>query len=96
MANTRNSSQQLANNIRVSPFRFANLRADGQARWDFTAMKDFRVTERFKFQFKAECDNAFNHPNLFAPNTTPASSLFGTVTSQDVPRVFQLNLNLSF
>ena len=92
----RNSAQQLANNIRVSPFRFSNLRADGQVRWDFTAMKDFHLTEGLKVQFKAECDNAFNHPNLFAPNNTPTSSLFGTITSQDVPRVFQLNLNVSF
>ena len=92
----RNSSQQLANNIRVSPFRFSNLRANGQSRWDFTAMKDFPITESLKVQFKAECDNALNHPNLFAPNTTPTSSLFGTITAQDVPRVFQLNLNVSF
>ena len=92
----RNGAQQLASNIRVSPFRFSNLRANGQARWDFVVYKDFPVWERLNVQVKAECDNAFNHPNLFAPNTGVTSSLFGQITSQDVPRVFQLNLNIHF
>jgi hypothetical protein len=92
----KNSAQQLASNVRYSPFRFSNLRADGQSRWDFTLSKDFPIRERLKAQFRAEVDNAWNHPNLLLPNMTPTAATFGAITGQDVPRVWQLNLNISF
>lgn len=92
----RNSAQQLANNIRVSPLRFSGIRGDGQARWDFSAIKKFRIRESVELQYRAECINAFNHPNLFAPNTNVTSSAFGTVTNQDVPRLWQMSLVLRF
>src|SRR5262249_27592534 len=81
----KNNSLSLSNNIRLSPLRFSGVRADGQARWDLSAIKNFRVTERAKLQFRAECLNAWNHPNLSTPNTTPTNTAFGTITSQDVP-----------
>lgn len=40
--------------------------------------------------------NAWNHPNLSTPNTSPTSSAFGTITGQDVPRLWQMSLNLTF
>ncbi len=92
----RNSAQQLSNNIRVSPLRFSGIRGDGQARWDFSAIKSFRVTDKVKTQFRAECINAWNHPNLSTPNTSPTSSAFGAITGQDVPRLWQMSLNLTF
>lgn len=92
----RNSAQQLANNIRVSPLRFSGIRADGQARWDFSAIKNFPIRERLKMQFRAECLNAWNHPNLSTPNTTPTNTSFGAITGQDVPRVWQMSLKLAF
>jgi len=92
----RNSDQQLGSNIRVSPLRFGGIRADGQARWDFSAIKNFRITERVKMEFRAECINARNHPNLSTPNTTPTNSNFGFITGQDVPRSWQMALKLTF
>jgi hypothetical protein len=92
----RNNNQQLANNLRVSPLRFSNIRGDGQSRWDFSAIKSFRLAEQATMQFRAECLNAWNHPNLGTPNTTPTSTAFGTITSQDVPRTWQFSLKLSF
>lgn len=71
----KNNAQQLASNIRTSPLRFSNIRADGQSRWDFSTIKNFRITERANMQFRAECLNAWNHPNLSTPNTTPTSTL---------------------
>ena len=41
----RNSAQQSASNIRVSSVRFGGIRADGQARWDFSAIKNFQISE---------------------------------------------------
>ncbi|HWQ56974.1 MAG TPA: TonB-dependent receptor [Bryobacteraceae bacterium] len=92
----RNSAQVLASNIRVSPLRFSGVRGDGQARWDFSAIKNFSLHERAKMQFRAECLNAWNHPNLFTPNTSPTSSTFGMITGQDVPRIWQLSLKMVF
>jgi hypothetical protein len=92
----RNTAQQLASNLRVSPLRFSNIRSDGQSRWDFSVIKTFAVTEQVRTQFRAECLNAWNHPNLLTPNTTPTSTAFGTITSQDVPRTWQFSLKVSF
>jgi hypothetical protein len=92
----KNNAQALGSNVRVSPLRFGGIRADGQARWDFSAIKNFRVTEKVKTQFRAECLNAWNHPNLSTPNTTPTNSSFGAITSQDVPRSWQMSLNVTF
>jgi len=92
----RNSAQQLGSNIRYSAPAFSNLRANGQARWDFSAVKAFPVKERVRFEFRAECINAWNHPNLFTPNTSPTSSTFGMITQQDVPRIWQMSLRLNY
>ncbi len=40
----------------------------GFRRLDFSTFKDFRLTERFTVQFRAEFFNIFNHPNFNAPN----------------------------
>ncbi|MBI3698299.1 MAG: hypothetical protein HY238_26115, partial [Acidobacteria bacterium] len=66
------------------------------ARWDFSAIKNFPIRERLKIQFRAECLNAWNHPNLSTPNTTPTNSSFGAITGQDVPRSWQMSLKLAF
>jgi len=92
----RNSAQALASNIRVSPLRFSGIRGDGQARWDFSLIKNLPVSERIKMQYRAECLNALNHPNLSTPNTTVTSTAFGTITGQDVPRLWQMSLTLKF
>jgi hypothetical protein len=92
----KNNAQQLASNLRVSPLRFSNIRGDGQSRWDFSVIKSFRMAEGWTTQFRAECLNAWNHPNLGTPNTTPTSTAFGTITSQDVPRSWQFSLKVSF
>jgi len=90
------SNQQLASNIRFSPWRFSNLRADGQARWDFSIFKNFLIMEKVTAQFRAEAVNALNHPNLMAPVMTPTSTTFGTITSQDATRTWVMSLKLSF
>lgn len=92
----RNSSQQLASNIVTWPLRFSGLRGDGQARWDFTALKNFQMTEKVRLQFRAECFNAWNHPNLRGVNTNPAQSAFATITAQDPPRSWQTALRFTF
>jgi Carboxypeptidase regulatory-like domain/TonB dependent receptor len=46
----------------------STTRAPGFHRLDFSAFKDFRLTERFTLQFRTEFFNIFNHPNFNAPN----------------------------
>ena len=46
----------------------STTRSPGFHRLDFSTFKDFRLTERFTLQFRAEFFNIFNHPNFNAPN----------------------------
>jgi hypothetical protein len=92
----RNSAQQLASNIRVSTLRVSGVRGPNQDRWELSAIKTFRMTEKLRTQFRAECLNALNHPNLSAPNTSVTSGSFGAITGQDPTRTWQFSLRVSF
>jgi hypothetical protein len=91
------SAQQLVNNIITFPLRFSGVRSDGQATWNFSLMKKYKVSERLSVQFRAEVYNAMNHPSFDTPNTSPTSSTFGTVTAAvSEPRNWQFALKLLF
>jgi hypothetical protein len=93
----KNSARQLASNFRFLPSRFSGVRADGPNNWDLSLLKNTRVTERTELQFRAEAINALNHPQFMAPNTTPSSTAFGTVTGEFAwPRVIQFGLKVLF
>jgi hypothetical protein len=93
----RNSQRQLASNIRTFPSRFSGVRADGPNNWDLSVIKNTRISERTQLQFRAEAINALNHPQFTAPNTTPSSTAFGTVSSEFAwPRVIQFGLKALF
>jgi hypothetical protein len=62
------------------------------SQWDFSIMKDTRLSERFKLEFRAEFYNIPNHPNFSSPNGTlcnavsaagvcTPNALFGVSTS---------------
>ena len=91
----RVSSQQLSQNIRTFPSRFGNLREAAWNNVDVSIIKDTHLTETIKLQYRAEAFNAFNHPNFNNPNTTPTSSNFGKITSQqNLPRTIQMALKV--
>jgi hypothetical protein len=91
------SSQQLANNIRTFPLRFSGIRAQGQTIWNLSLMKNYHIVERLSVQFRAEVYNVANHPVFAAPNTTPSSSAFGTITGDaSEPREWQFALKFIF
>jgi len=92
----RDTRQQLASNIRTAPLRYSNIRADSQRRWDFSARKTFRLQEKVSMIFRADTFNALNEVVLRAPNTTPTSTAFGTITAQEPPRSWQFSLQLAF
>ncbi|MDE3167689.1 MAG: TonB-dependent receptor, partial [Acidobacteriota bacterium] len=93
----RNSAQQLASNLRALSTRFSGVRAPGVEDWDISAVKNFTFREKWRLQFRAEALNALNHSNLNPPNTTPASTLFGQITSTPgYPRFIHFGLKLTY
>jgi Carboxypeptidase regulatory-like domain/TonB dependent receptor len=50
--------------------------------WDLSLFKQFKFTERYQLQFRAEFFNAFNHPNFANPSANISSpGSFGKVSS---------------
>jgi hypothetical protein len=83
--------------IRTLPTQVAHARQDGIVTLDMSAIKNNRINERFQAQLRADFFNALNHPSFSAPNLSPTSSAFGTITSQaNLPRTIQLGLRLTF
>jgi hypothetical protein len=76
--------------------QFNRFRGPGFAETDFALLKDQRITERVKLQFRFEFYNIFNRPNLTQVDGNLADSTFGMVTGQDLPRWIQFGLNLVF
>jgi hypothetical protein len=73
------------------------LRGPGAVTFDLGLMKVFPLTERLRFQFRAELFNAFNTPRFnspFANANTPAR--FGRIEGAADPRIVQFALKLAF
>jgi hypothetical protein len=75
------SAKQLVSNIRTFPLRLTGLRSDGYNNLDFSVFKNFKITERIRFQFRAEMQDFLNHAMFAAPNAAPTNSLFGQVNA---------------
>ncbi len=63
---------------------------------DFSAFKDFPVTERAKLQFRAEFFNLFNHTNFQNPTNDIQSSAFGGIFGSNFAREIQVAAKLIF
>jgi hypothetical protein len=78
--------------------RWAHVRNPRVNEVNFAIMKNFRIRERYKAQFRCESFNAFNHPRFGGPDASPGSNRFGKITpaQQNLARVVQLALKVSF
>jgi hypothetical protein len=58
----------------------------------------FPIHEATQLEFRSECFNCVNHPNLGGPTVALNSSLFGQITStgSNGPRILQFSLKLDF
>jgi hypothetical protein len=73
------------------------LHGPGSWNIDTAVVRNFRVTERKRLQFRCSFYNMFNHPNLGNPNTTVTNAAFGKITSMsNSPRVIEFGLKFSF
>ena len=64
---------------------------------DLALQREFTVTEKMKFQFRAEFFNALNHINLGTPNRFVNTPQFGTITEAATPgREIQFGARLTF
>ncbi len=80
----------LGRNIYRGPF---------QQNWDFSLIKNIRLTERQSLRFTADFFNIWNHANFANPVATDVESPgnFGVITStKGVPRLIQFSLRYAF
>ncbi|MDP3001183.1 MAG: TonB-dependent receptor [Bryobacterales bacterium] len=93
----RDSAKQLSYAARVMSLRFSGIRGDGINNWDLSVIKDTRIREGMKAQFRAEFLNAFNHVLFSNPNTSVTSTAFGAITSEKgYPRRIQLGIKFIY
>jgi hypothetical protein len=69
----------------------------GMQTLDLALLREFSITEKTKFQFRAEFFNALNRTNLGTPNRFVNTPQFGTITEVATPaREVQLSARISF
>ncbi len=86
-----------ADHIRTLPTMVTHARADGINEIDLSLSKANKITERVSAQLRCDMFNALNHPQMAAPNLTPTSGAFSTISSQaNLPRQVQLSVRISF
>jgi len=72
------------------------FRAPGFKNVDLAIFRNFKLTERFNMEFRAEGSNALNFANYNTPNATVGTSNFGTITGAGTMRQLQLGLRLTY
>jgi hypothetical protein len=82
-------------------YRFGNqgvnlLRVDGTTQFDFSALRNFRITEGKRLQFRGEFFNAFNHPQFNVPGRVLGGAGFGIVAAARPARTIQLGLRFTY
>jgi len=88
--------------VQQADFKFGNAGRNtvigpGITNWDFSAHKDFSITERARLEFRFECFNFLNHPIWADPDTYFPDGTFGQIagTRHDM-RELQFALKLVF
>lgn len=88
---------------RTTPVRDFRVRRPSFEQFDMNFSKTFRITEKLRFQFRAEAYNLLNTPQYDerSYNTTPTDPQFGSINKNNVrqsnfPRFWQLGFKLLF
>ena len=93
----------------ITPLNTGNMpespiRGPGVNNWNTSVFKNFTIKERFRFQFRAEAYNTFNHTQFSGVDTTitynaagvNTRTSSGNITSARDPRYLQLALRVLF
>jgi hypothetical protein len=83
---------------------FGNLgrniyRGPHEQNWDFSLIKNFKLTERQSLRFTTDFFNIWNHANFGNPSVTDVENpgAFGKIVSdKGVPRLIQFSLRYAF
>jgi Carboxypeptidase regulatory-like domain/TonB dependent receptor len=84
---------------------FGNLgrniyRGPHQQNWDFSLIKNFKLTERQALRFSTDFFNLWNHANFANPAVTDVETIGGAfgkiVSTRGVPRLIQFSLRYAF
>jgi hypothetical protein len=78
----------------IGNFSRNGLRARSQFNWDFSALKDFVITEDIRVQFRFEAFHFTNTPRFEAAGGTVGTNNFGRITSAGTPRNLQFGLKV--
>ncbi len=82
-------------NYRTDPLYF--FRSDFTNNLDASIIKRFHIGERFNLEYRFEAFNVLNHTQFGAPNVSPTSTAFGTITSiSSTNRTLQQGLRVQF
>ena len=74
-----------------------NLRTDGLVNADFSLLREDRIRDQIRTQFRLEAFNAFNHPTFSGPGTAYGTAAFGVVSSTvSTARQVQLGFKVLF
>ncbi len=88
-----------ASTARSNPYNYDGLVGPSTSQTDMTLSKSFKLTERFKFEVRAEAYNAFNHLNWDNPILNQTNANFGKVINRRpgyIGREIQYGFKLSF
>jgi len=96
---TANCAWALENGARFGSAGRNNLRGPGFFEMDMTIYRTFSLSERVKFQLRAEALNALNHANFNLPDANVNSTTFGFITQTYGPnqqRQWRFGARVSF
>jgi hypothetical protein len=84
--------------VRVFPRVFNGLRADGLNQWNANLLREFRILEGVRFQFRVDAINLQNRSQMSGPDLSPTSTNFGRITSQtsSLNRFYQIQGRIQF
>ena len=90
--------QRPSDTLRTAKLYSPNIRTKSAPQVSTTVLRNFRIKERQNFQFRVTAFNLTNTPIFGAPNTTPASPLFGVVpiTQVNLARSLELGFRYTF
>ncbi len=82
----------------TTPLRSGNIRTQAAPQMDANLFRTIYIKERYKFDVRFSAFNTFNTPLWPAPNTNPASPLFGTTTlvQNNLPRNAEIGFRFAF